>query len=268
MREKLKVLDALYAAGKLAEADERLLEWIREAESKGDKASLLTLYNEMEGLYRVTGRAEKACEAADRSLEAVRELSLTGTVHHATSLLNAATANRAAGHSEKALSLYQEAERLYLSMPDLPEQNYHLAALYNNMSQVCQDRGDFAEAELFLRKALSLIENDKSESDLATTRANLAQVLAKLGKLEEARQLSSLALSFYESVEGKKSSHVPAGYFAMGEVCFCLKEYKEALSWFQRALDRSLEIFGETPEAGSIRSAIQETRRRLEADAP
>ena len=261
MQGKLEILDGFYADGDLAGAERRLDEWIREAQKKGEKDVLLTLYNEKEGLYRVTGRAEEACRISDESLLLVQQMGLTGTVHHATTILNAATANRAAGNLQRALELYLQARDLYLDLPEQPDKFYYLATLNNNISQVYQGLGDFRKAEEYLRTALELIGEIDAPGEKAVTGANLAQVLLRLGNLVEAESLSKSALAYYESPAGKGDNHYPSALNARGEVCFYAGKYPEAVSFFRKALEISLRVFGENPETACIRSNLEAAER-------
>ena len=66
MEEMLKYLDALYANGDHNTAETHLLSWIEEAGMSGARLDLLTLYSELEGLYRVTNRVGQAVDLAER----------------------------------------------------------------------------------------------------------------------------------------------------------------------------------------------------------
>ena len=53
-----KELDSLYAQGKLAEAEEKMMTWMNEGLDTGNKSLCLMMCNEMEGLYRWKGRVD------------------------------------------------------------------------------------------------------------------------------------------------------------------------------------------------------------------
>ena len=97
-------LDRLYAQGKLDEAEEKMMGWMKEGLDSGNKSLCLMMCNEMEGLYRNTGRVAQAVDMADMALSLIAGMGLDGSIHHGTTLLNAATARRMAGDVEKALS--------------------------------------------------------------------------------------------------------------------------------------------------------------------
>ena len=264
VQEKLQKLDQLYSSQKLGEAEKCLLDWLEAAKEEQDLGERLTLQNELEGLYRVTGRAEEACGVSDSSLELIAEMGLSGTVHHGTTILNAATANRAAGHTDKALALYREAEEVYKGLGDFPHREYLFATLNNNISQVYQQKGDYGQAEKYLQEALSVIRGiPGGESETATTRSNLSLVLVKLGKLREAEDQIKEALEYYEGPSGKGDNHYSSALSAAGEVAYRTGKYKEAEAYYERALKASERVFGETPETECIRRNLELVKEKL-----
>ena len=103
-QQMFQELDRLYAQGKLDEAEEKMMGWMKEGLDSGNKSLCLMMCNEMEGLYRNTGRVAQAVDMADMALSLIAGMGLDGSIHHGTTLLNAATARRMAGDVEKALS--------------------------------------------------------------------------------------------------------------------------------------------------------------------
>ena len=65
-QQMFQELDRLYAQGKLDEAEEKMMGWMKEGLDSGNKSLCLMMCNEMEGLYRNTGRV---AQAVDRSEE-------------------------------------------------------------------------------------------------------------------------------------------------------------------------------------------------------
>ena len=143
-QQMFQELDRLYAQGKLDEAEEKMMGWMKEGLDSGNKSLCLMMCNEMEGLYRNTGRVAQAVDMADMALSLIAGMGLDGSIHHGTTLLNAATARRMAGDVEKALSQYREAEAIFknLGKPD----GYEMASLYNNISQIYQEQEEHEKA--------------------------------------------------------------------------------------------------------------------------
>lgn len=100
-QQMFQELDRLYAQGKLDEAEEKMMGWMKEGLDSGNKSLCLMMCNEMEGLYRNTGRVAQAVDMADMALSLIAGMGLDGSIHHGTTLLNAATARRMAGDVEK-----------------------------------------------------------------------------------------------------------------------------------------------------------------------
>ena len=69
------------------------------------------------------------CALCERGDGAGEGTGLSGTLHHGTTCLNAATGFRAAGRYEEAEAAYREAEKVYASL--LKEPDYRLAGLHN-----------------------------------------------------------------------------------------------------------------------------------------
>ena len=91
--------DSYLNMGKLKDAEALLLLSLQDAEEEGLYGARLTLLNELEGMYRTTGRARQAMEISEKALALISVLGLTGQEPHAVTLLNGATACRAAGVS-------------------------------------------------------------------------------------------------------------------------------------------------------------------------
>lgn len=155
IREKLEELDLMYRRVQMSQAEESLLKWLEEAEEEGDEGARLAIYNEMEGLYRTIGRAKEAVQVSERALRLMEEMRLSGTVSHGTTLLNRATANRAAGNLEEALKLYQQAAEIFRSLGKTD--GYEMASLYNNISHIYQAQGSHEQALFYLEQALALV---------------------------------------------------------------------------------------------------------------
>jgi tetratricopeptide (TPR) repeat protein len=253
----LQELDALLAGGKLDQAELRLRDWIEQAEDEGRGGAALTFYNELEGILRTTGRAREAAEAADKALALIARMGLEGTVHHATTLLNAATANRAAGELDKALAMYQAAEKIYLALGQ--GDSYQMAALWNNISQVYQEQGKNREALDCLERALPKIMTMDCAPEAATTRVNMALSLMALDRLDEAEERLQQAIAYYDS-EGARDPHRSSALSAAGELAFRRGEKEKALSLLEGALETTLACYGENDACRVIRENIAAVR--------
>lgn len=260
--EMLERLDQMYAAGEIGKAERCLENWVQDARMMADKGRLLTLYNEMEGLYRTTGRAAQGAEVSEKALALVEEMGLSGTLQHGTTLLNGATVNRVAGNLEKALSMYRQAEEIYLKLGE--SQGYHMASLYNNISQIYQEQGRHEEALEYLKKALGRITAmEGSGAEAATTRINMSFSLMALGQLEAAGQIQQDAFAYYDSEQSAGDAHYGSALSAAGELAFRRGDYEEAIRRFEKALEVTNHYFGENDGCRIIRNNLELARKKL-----
>ena len=75
-QQMFQELDRLYAQGKLDEAEEKMMGWMKEGLDSGNKSLCLMMCNEMEGLYRNTGRVAQAVDMADMALSLIAGMGL------------------------------------------------------------------------------------------------------------------------------------------------------------------------------------------------
>lgn len=260
VRECLRAYDALLESGRRQDAENYLKSCLEAAEAVGNKGAMLTFYNEMEGMYRTTGRAAAAAKISDRALELVRVMGLTGSMFHGTTLLNGATANRQAGNLSRALSMYQEAEQIFIRNGQ--ENSYPMTALCNNISQVYQDLNRKEEALAYLKKALSLIRRfSQNPEDLATTYVNMGLLAVSMGDREQAKQCLKEAGDYYMG-PGKEDPHRASYFSAMGDYFTTESDWIQAEHYYNIALESSLSFFGENDACGILRKKLDVIRDR------
>lgn len=105
IQEVLRQLDELFATNQIQEAEQFLTEALmqakeEESQKKSSGEEVLILLNELTGYYRSVGRHEEAVQNAREALEQIRKLGMSESAEHGTTLVNAATALRAAGQYE------------------------------------------------------------------------------------------------------------------------------------------------------------------------
>lgn len=258
-----KELDSLYAQGKLAEAEEKMMNLMNEGLDTGNKSLCLMMCNEMEGLYRTTGRVLQAVDMSDMALSLIEGMGLDGSINHGTTLLNAATARRMAGDREKALSQYREAEEIFKKLGK--DDGYEMASLYNNISQLYQEQEEHEMALEFLDKALNLIEKmENSGAEIATTHVNKALSLMALGRLGEADEELKESLKFYASPEGVQSGHFGSALSAAGELAWRRGNYDQAIGLLEKALMVTQTRFGDNDACAVIRQNLETIRKEKE----
>lgn len=230
----LTQLDELFAQHKVDQVENFLLQRIDEAAKEGDTSSMITLLNEIIGHYRETGEFEKSIAACKQVLVLMDAAGLKGTVSYATTLLNVANACRAAGLLRESMAYYQEVKRIYEKEVDKADFRY--ASLYNNMSLLFQEMGDYESACDCLERALgiaSLYEGARIE--VAVTYTNLAASQLKLGRIQEAIDNLQKAFSIFEMDEDR-DYHYSGALSAMGEAQYLIGNLEESARYYKLAL--------------------------------
>ena len=183
--EIIRELDALYAAGREAEAETYLERRRAEAAAAGDWRAELSLVSELLGQYRRSMAAEKAFAAVDDALALIRAHGLGRTVSGATVLLNAATTLGCFGEQEDALAIFRHVSRVYADTLDPGD--YRFAGLFNNMAQSHAALGQLDEAERLFRAAVKIMEKlPHGGCEVAVTLCSMAQMYDALDP-EDAR---------------------------------------------------------------------------------
>lgn len=189
--------------------------------------------NEQIGYYRSISNYEEALKISKEMLELVKELGLQECEAHGTTLLNAATAYRAAGMCEKAIAMYRAAEQIF---KNLGIQDERLAGLYNNMSMAFQQKEDYGTAESCLLQALAIVRNlPDHKVEEATTYANLASVCYEKEEFAQGIEYVQRAIERFEECEEKDAHYCGAlallaqGHYEQGELEKAISAYTEAL---------------------------------------
>lgn len=189
--------------------------------------------NEQIGYYRSISNYEEALKISKEMLELVKELGLQESEAHGTTLLNAATAYRAAGMCEKAIAMYRAAEQIF---KNLGIQDERLAGLYNNMSMAFQQKEDYGTAESCLLQALAIVRNlPDHKVEEATTYANLASVCYEREEFAQGVEYVQRAIERFEECEEKDAHYCGAlallaqGHYEQGELEKAISAYTEAL---------------------------------------
>lgn len=189
--------------------------------------------NEQIGYYRSISNYEEALKISKEMLELVKELGLQESEAHGTTLLNAATAYRAADMCEKAIAMYRAAEQIF---KNLGIQDERLAGLYNNMSMAFQQKEDYGTAESCLLQALAIVRNlPDHKVEEATTYANLASVCYEKEEFAQGIEYVQRAIERFEECEEKDAHYCGAlallaqGHYEQGELEKAISAYTEAL---------------------------------------
>lgn len=239
-----ETLDTYFAKQEIDKVDPFLISSLEQAKEEEDYGAYITVCNEMIGFYRSVSAFEKAYVAAEDVLLLMEELQMEHTEHFATTLLNTATAYRAAGDYETALRYYRQALQIYDGI--LPPQDYRYAGLYNNMSILLEkmDRND--EAIVCANQALAIIETlEGGGMETATTLTNLALLHFKVSQPERAKELLERALSLFEGSGESTDAHYSGALAGVAEAYYRMQDYEKALAYYEKALGEVKAHFGE-----------------------
>ncbi len=246
-----ETLDSYFEKNEIDKIDSFLEASLAQAKEEEDYAAHISICNEMIGFYRSTSAFQKAYTAAEDVLLLMEELKLEHTEHFATTLLNAATAYRAAGDYAQALRLYRQALQIYEGI--IPPEDYRYAGLYNNMSILLEKMEENEEAIACAKKALAIMETiEDGEIQTAVSLTNLALVYFKVSEPGQARELLERALAIFEKDGEGSDEHYSGALAGMGEACFRMEEYDKALEYYERALEKVKLHYGENVSYGVL----------------
>ena len=258
----LKEIDGYFGEGRPEEADRKLHIYLEQSKKENRPDISLSLINEIIGLYRVTSRAKEAYRYTIEGLSLIIENHWEGTLQHGTTLLNGATALRAAGESEKAAEFYAEAAEIYGRNPNIPGD--YLAGLYTNISQIFQEKGQHEETLGYLDKAEAILEKLPGKgNELATVRFDKVNSLAALGRIDEARKKMGEALAYYENNLDRHEGHYGTALLTAGNLEFSQDNYKKALEYYEKAKEVTLHYYGENDAYRVICKNIENVSKYL-----
>lgn len=231
----LKQLDSLFAEHKIGQVEDFLKGKIEEAAQEGDRNAVITLMNELIGHYREIGEFEKSVEYCEQVLTLMQKMGLEGSVAYATTMLNVANAYRAAGLLRESMAAFQTVRSIYEG--SISYHDFRYASLYNNMSLLFQEMGDFESACDCLERALGIAtQYSNAEIEVAVTYTNLAVSQLKLGRYEEAIINLKRAFAIFEK-SSEKDYHYSGALSAMGEAQYLAGNLEESAYYYQMALN-------------------------------
>lgn len=234
IEQVLRELDSLFARHDMERVEAFLIEKINEASAMEDYGAMITLLNEIIGHYRETGEFEKSISCCKQVLILMDQLGMQGSVEYATTLLNVANACRAAGLLRESMTYYEEVRRIY--DVHVAPYDFRYASLFNNMSLLFQEMGDFESACDCLERALGIaLQYPEARIEVAVTYTNLAASQLRLGRWEEAIDNLKKAFSIFEMDE-ERDYHYSAALSAMGEAQYMAGNLEESAECYRRAL--------------------------------
>lgn len=234
MDEVFAELDRLYDNEHGEGVEEFLLAKVTQALGNMETGALIQLLNELIGYYREHSEHEKCVAYCVRLQNIIEGSELAGTMAHATTLLNIATCYRAAGLLKESNALYQQVKAYYDA--NLSPDSMLFASLYNNMSLLFREMGDFESAADCLERALGIsLIYPECRIEQATTYANLASTFLQLGRGEEAEDLLTKSIELFER-DSVPDYHYSAALSAMAEAKYGKGDYRSAVNYYEKSL--------------------------------
>ena len=221
-------LDRLFQEKRIEDAGLWIVQCRQEAEESEDMQALLAILNEEIGYARSRGEHERSLKAFADAEKVMLLLGLPESPAMATTLLNGATAYRAAGDYKKALELYKTAERVYRTCGI--HNTYENASLFNNMSILYDQLDMYEEAISCLRKAREIIVTfPDCEAELATTDTNMGLIHLRHGQKNAAMRELNRAKAVFESLE-REDAHYWSVLGGLAQAYYVMGDYKESIS--------------------------------------
>lgn len=248
-------IDELFENKKAEAVEPFILQQLSEAEQAGDGGKIVPLCNELGGFYRATGRYDEGVPLYEKALAALSRQGLQNTDSHATTLMNYATTYAVKGEPQRGLELFEQAEEIFEACA--LNRDYRMATLHNNMSILCQDLGDTAEAAAHLQEALSILKSlEGSEPEIAITYTNLAQIHLLAGDIEQAMEDCEKALDTFPTDE---DVHYSAAIETRGQIYLAQGDSGQALEDFRTALALMERDYGsDNPSCAALREIVRE----------
>lgn len=245
-----------------------------------EKASELKNYgiyiaigNELLDFYRETGQFEKALNVSEDILLLMEELQLEESEHFATVMINVAAVCQAAGRDEEAYRYDVRALKIYEQV--LSDGDVKFIRLYQNMSTILENRGEWEEAALLLEKSALILEKHPEEKEQRADLLTGAALLRfKQEKYADGETLLKQALPLYEALEPAAGApdnggqmhcaHYVAALSGLGEAAFRRQEYETALIFYEKAAAASAAASGDSESTRLLRENRDAVRGLLE----
>ena len=236
-------LEALFARQDIQAVEPYLTKQLEQAYSEQDYSACITIMNEMIGFFRDTSQYQKSLDYSEQVLMLMQQMGYEGTLPYATTSLNVANALRAAGLHKESLAFYESIFPIY--QENLESNDERFASLYNNLSLLYQEMGDFESAAACLYQALNIVSAGEDIIKVAITHSNLGATLLQLGKTERAVSHLEQSLTIFNGFE-EKDFHYNAAVAAMGQAYVSLGQLEEARECYLEALYEQMKHCGKS----------------------
>ena len=261
IQEFYSVLDSLYEKKEMDKVEPYMLEVLSRAGNLEDLEGVVSVCNELGGLYRAMRRTDEALWTYEKVMEGLEQMGLKGTRNYASALINLGNVHIARKSYEKAYGIDRQALEI---LERLGGEAYQRAALYNNMSAALRELGRTKEAQDMALRAIEIIrELPECMGELATSYTNLGQAQAKEYAFSDARQNLMHALQLYENSSGDRDIHYANAVYALGNLDDAQGYYENAEERYIRAAKLIERDFGHTCDYDQIMEDLRRVRRKV-----
>ncbi|MCD8379743.1 MAG: tetratricopeptide repeat protein [Lachnospiraceae bacterium] len=235
VEEILQILDQLFDERQLDQIEPFLTEQLDAAYQIGDYNCCVTILNELIGFYRDMSRFDEMMAACERTTQLLEQLGLQDSIPYATTLLNIATALRAMGDYDAALEYYKEVFPIYQKHMNPADSRY--AALYNNISLLYHEMGNYKQAVAAQNRALQIVEENGDTQKIAISHTNMGTTLLQMNRVDEALAHLNLAVQYFDALPGDKDYHYSAALASLGQAYVLSEDYEAAREYYLTALE-------------------------------
>lgn len=263
LNEFYRTLDRMFGHKSHEEIESYMVINLADAKNIGDLNAEIAIRNELGGFYRAAGNIKNAKDNYDILLNLLERMGMENTENYSAALINAGNVCIVGNDYDNAIKMFLKAKNILERLGF--DKGYKMAALSNNISAAYRAKSDFKNAEKALEVAFDIIKNiPEARGELAVTYVNLAQLQIKQGKLDEAKENLSIAVSIFETEFQGKDVHYSQAAAALGEIYYYEGNYSLSKEWYKKALQLIKRDFGENINYKNIKEILLQVER-LEA---
>lgn len=215
--------------------------WKLEAKATNDLSSLISIDNELIGIYRKSNLKEYCLSAINELITIINEHDELPRVTIGTSYENIATGYKHFSLNDLAYGYYKKCEDIYIST--LKKTDYRMISLFNNFGICLCDLKKYDEALCYYEKALKYLNHKENPLEVVMTYLNIATLYEKKDGLLEATDKISELLD--KGIKILDDNYEKNGYYAfVCDKCSSVYDYYGYFLYAQELRKRVEDIYG------------------------